>query len=142
MDCLYMIFLVSVQPFSTRLFGVPIPLPTLQGCRAQQLKTRLECWIRRLHEASTQATSANLFGKECLGMQQSPKAMPLRPTNFDLPECDCHLPPMESDGRRSRPVRQGIILKCLNIMPNFLFKLASPLYYNGVMHIVSLFNSA
>ena len=37
-------------------------------------------------------------------MQRSPKAMLLRPTNVDLPECDCHLPPMESDGRRSRPV--------------------------------------
>ena len=32
------------------------------------------------------------------------KAMLLRPTNVDLPECDCHLPPMESGGRRSRPV--------------------------------------
>ena len=37
-------------------------------------------------------------------MQRSPKAMLLRPTNVDIPECDCHLPPMESDGRRSRPV--------------------------------------
>ena len=101
------LFLVGVQPFATTAFGVPIPLPTPQGRRAQQLKTRPECWIRGLHEASTQgieATSANLFRKECLGMQRSPKAMLLRPTNVDLPECDCHLPPMESDGRRSRPV--------------------------------------
>ena len=40
-------------------------------------------------------------------MQRNPKAMLLRPTNVDLQECDCHLPPMESvqsDGRRSRPV--------------------------------------
>ena len=86
---------------------MPFPLPTTQGRRAQQLKTRPECWIRGLHEASTQgveATSANLFRKECLGMQRSPKAMLPHPTNVDLPECDCHLPPMESDGRRSRPV--------------------------------------
>jgi hypothetical protein len=71
---------------------------TPQGRRAQQLKTRPECWIRGLHEASTQGTdgtSANLFRKDCIGMQRSPKAMLLR---------DCHLPPMESDGRRSRPV--------------------------------------
>ena len=91
------------------MFGVPFPLPTPQGRRAQQqLKIRHERWIRGLHEASTQgieATSANLFRKECLGMQRSPKAMLLRPTNVDLPECDCHLPPMESDGRRSRPVQ-------------------------------------
>ncbi len=95
------------QIYETIMFGVPIPLPTPQGRRAQQLKTRPECWIRGLHEASTQgieATSANLFRKECLGMQRSPKAMPLRPTNLDLPECDCHLPTMESAGRRSRPV--------------------------------------
>ena len=100
-------FLWACSLFSTALFGVPFPLPTPQGRRAQQLKTRPECWIRGLHEASTQgieATSANLFRKECLGMQRSPKAMLLRPTNVDLPECDCHLPPMESDGRRSRPV--------------------------------------
>ena len=37
-------------------------------------------------------------------MQRSPKAMLLRPTNVDLPECDCHLAAMESAGRRSRPV--------------------------------------
>jgi hypothetical protein len=37
-------------------------------------------------------------------MQRSPKAMLLRPTNVDLQECDCHLPAMESAGRRSRPV--------------------------------------
>ena len=64
-------------------------VPTPQGRRAQQLKTRPECWIRGLHEASTQGievTSANLFRKECLGMQRSPKAMLLRPTNVDLPE--------------------------------------------------------
>ena len=102
-----MYFLWACSLFSTTLFGVPFPLPTPQGRRAQQLKTRPECWIRGLHEASTQgieATSANLFRKECLGMQRSPKAMLLRPTNVDLPECDCHLPTMESDGRRSRPV--------------------------------------
>ena len=60
---------MGVQPFSTALFGVPFPLPTPQGRRAQQLKTRPECWIRGLHEASTQgieATSANLFRKEWL----------------------------------------------------------------------------
>ena len=104
---LHIYFLWACSLFSTTLFGVPFPLPTPQGRRAQQLKTRPECWIRGLHEASTQgieATSANLFRKECLGMQRSPKAMLLRPTNVDLPECDCHLPPMESDGRRSRPV--------------------------------------
>ena len=82
------LFLVGVQPFSTTLFGVPFPLPTPQGRRAQQLKTRLECWIRGLHEASTQGKE-QLFRKECLGMQRSPKAMPLCPTNVDLPECDC-----------------------------------------------------
>ena len=57
-------FLVGVQPFATTLFGVPIPLPTPQGRRAQQFKTRPEYWIRGLHEASTQgteATSANLY---------------------------------------------------------------------------------
>ena len=101
------LFLVGVQPFVTTLFGVPIPLPTPQGRRALQLKTRPECWIRGLHEASTQgveAASANLFRKECLGMQRSPKAMQLRLSNIDLPECDCHLPTMESAGRWSRPV--------------------------------------
>ena len=35
-------------------------------------------------------------------MQGSPKAILLRPTGVDLLECDCHLPTMESDGRRSR----------------------------------------
>ena len=91
-------FLWACSLFSTTLFGVPIPLPTPQGRRAQQIKTRPECWIRGLHEASTQGietTSANLFRKECLGMQRSPKAMLLRPTKIDLPECDCHLPTME-----------------------------------------------
>ena len=84
-------FLWACSLFSTTLFGVPFPLPTPQGRRAQQLKTRPECWIRGLHEASTQgieATSANLFRKECLGMQRSPKAMLLRPTNIDLPACE------------------------------------------------------
>ena len=39
------IFLVGVQPLrlETTLFGVPFPLPTPQGRRAQQLKTRPEC---------------------------------------------------------------------------------------------------
>ena len=109
-------FLWACSLSSTTLFGVPFPLPTPQGRRAQQLKTRPECWIRGLHEASTQgieATSANLFRKECLGMQRSPKAMLLRPTNVDLPECDCHLPPMESDGRRSRPVPYDCFLPSL-----------------------------
>ena len=79
---------MSVQPFATTLFRVPSPLPTPQGRRAQQLKTGPECWIRGLHEASTQgieATTANLFKKECPGMQQRPIAMLLRPTNVDLP---------------------------------------------------------
>jgi hypothetical protein len=61
------------------------PFPTLQECRAQQLKTRPECWIRGLQEATTQgieATSANLFRKERLGMQRSSKAMLLRPTSL------------------------------------------------------------
>ena len=102
------LFLVGMQPFATTLFGVLFPLPTPQGRRVQQLKTRPECWIRGLHEASTQgteATSADLFRKEYLGMQRSPKAMLLRPTNVDLPERDRHLPTMESAGRRSIPVR-------------------------------------
>ena len=42
-------------------------------------------------------------------MQRGPEAMLLRPTNVDLPECDCHHPPMESDGRRSRPVEHHLI---------------------------------
>ena len=100
-----MLFLVGAQPFATTLFGVPVLIPTPQERRAQQLKTRPECWMRGLHEASTQgieATSANLFRTECLGMQRSLKAMLLRTTNVDLPECDCHHPIMVSAGRRSR----------------------------------------
>ena len=38
-------------------------------------------------------------------MQRSPKAMLLRPTNIDRPECECQLPTMESVGRRSRQIR-------------------------------------
>ena len=52
--------------FVTALLGVAFPFPTLQGCRAQQLKTWPECGIRGLHDASSQgirATSANLFRK-------------------------------------------------------------------------------
>ena len=55
-------------------------------------------------------------------MQRSPKAMLLRPTNVDLPECDCHLPPMESDGRRSRPVVHccyEVVLRYLYLNPIF-----------------------
>ena len=120
----------------TTLFGVPIPLPTPQGRRAQQLKTRPECWIRGLHEASTQgieATSANLFSKEYLGMQRSPKAMLLRPTIIDFPECDCHLPTMESVGRRSRPVPaisdgvSGLNPKSLKLNPKLQVILLLPL---------------
>ena len=43
-------------------------------------------------------------------MQRSPKAMLLRPTNVDLSECDCHLPTMESAGRRSHPVTSTSLL--------------------------------
>jgi hypothetical protein len=66
------------------LFGVPIHLHTLQGRQVQQFKTRPECWIRGLNEASTQsteATSANLFWKECLGLKRSPKDMLFRSWN-------------------------------------------------------------
>ena len=68
------LFLVGMQPFATTLFGVPFPLPKPQGPRAQQLKTMPECWIRGLHEASTQgieATSANLFRRSALGFSKS-----------------------------------------------------------------------
>jgi hypothetical protein len=34
-------------------------------------------------------------------MQRSPTAMLLRLTSVNLPECDCHLPTMESAGRRT-----------------------------------------
>ena len=51
-------FLWACSQFSTTLFRVPFPLPTPQGRRAQQLKTRPECWIRGLHEASTQGIEA------------------------------------------------------------------------------------
>ena len=101
------LFLWACSLFSTTLYGVPFPLPTPEGRRVQQLKTRPECWNRGFHEASTksiEATSANFFRKECLGMQRSPKAMLLRPTNVDLPECYCHLLTMVSAGMRSRPV--------------------------------------
>ena len=63
MHCVVIQVLVGVQPFFA-LLDVPFPLPTPQGRRAKQLKTRPECWIRGLREASTQgieATSANPF---------------------------------------------------------------------------------
>ena len=41
--------------FATTLFGVSPFLPTPDGLRMQQLKTRSEYWIQGLHEASTQA---------------------------------------------------------------------------------------
>ena len=88
----------------TTLLGVPFLLPTPQGRLVQQLMTRPECWIRGLHKASTQgieATSANLFRKECLGIQQSPKAKLLSPTNIDLLECNCQLPAKVLAGRLS-----------------------------------------
>ena len=63
------LFLLGVHPFFDHTFGVSFPLPTPQERRAQQLKNRPECWIRELHEASTQgieATSAKLFRTEWL----------------------------------------------------------------------------
>jgi hypothetical protein len=59
---------VSVQPFSTTLFGVPFPLLTPQGRRDSQLRTMPECEIRMLRKATPrdmEATSANLLRKEC-----------------------------------------------------------------------------
>ena len=105
---------VGVQPCTTTLFGVPVPLPSTQEYRAQQLKTRPVCWIPGLHEASTQgtnATSANLFRNDCLGMQRSPKAVLFRPINVDIPECDCHLPTMVSNGKRTRPVVTPVLAR-------------------------------
>ena len=43
---------VSVQPFSTTLFGVPFPLPTPQGRRDSQLRTMPEREIRMLRKAT------------------------------------------------------------------------------------------
>jgi hypothetical protein len=46
--------------------------------------------------------------------------MLLRPTNFDLPECDCHLPTMVSAGRRSRPVGKWTIVGSRDEKNSFL----------------------
>ena len=48
-------------------------------------------------------------------MKRSPKAMLLRPTNVGLPKCECHLPTMESAGRRPgdvgiRMIHSGIVV--------------------------------
>ncbi len=43
---------MSVQPSSTTLFGVPFPLPTLQGRRDSQLRTMREREIRMLRKAT------------------------------------------------------------------------------------------
>ena len=47
-----------MQPFAITLFRLPFSLPTPQGRRAQQLKTRPECWIQGLHDASTHGIEA------------------------------------------------------------------------------------
>ena len=62
-----MIF-VSVQPFSTTLFGVPFPLPTPQGRRDSQGNTQ-----------DMETTSANLFRKDCQGRSETRR--PSRPAS-------------------------------------------------------------
>ena len=77
---------VCVQPYSTTLFGVPFPLPTPQGAGIGNSGTsprpRFEGCARQ--PSGHEATSANLFRKECQGCNEARKPSCPAP-QFTLP---------------------------------------------------------
>jgi hypothetical protein len=90
----WMCIFVCVQPDSTTLFWVPFPLPTPQGAGIGNSGTSPR---PRFEGCATQpsgqeATSANLFRKECQGCNEARKPSCPAP-QFNLPR-NCHLPAM------------------------------------------------
>ena len=66
--CMYYYISCGCAAFCNHTVWSALFFPTRQGCQEQQLKTMPECWIRGLHEVSTQgieATSTNLFRRTC-----------------------------------------------------------------------------
>ncbi len=76
-----LVIFVSVQPSSTTLFRVPFPLPTSQGRRDSQLRTRPQREIRMLRNATPRTwrplRQTYLLRKECQGCSETRR--PSRP---------------------------------------------------------------
>ena len=96
---------VSVQPSSTTLYGVPFPLPTPQGRRDSQLRTRPQREIRMLRKATprTWRPLRQIHEGRSARDARGSKAKPPRPANSII-QSDCHLPAMYSADWRLRLV--------------------------------------
>ena len=129
---------MCVQPYSTTLFGVPLPLPTPQGAGIGNSGTsprpRFEGCARQ--PSGHEATSANLFRKECQGCNEARKPSCPAP-QFNLPR-RLSPPSHGSADRRLRPVLHSSPHMLCSWAPQFLMLFTCALTTPSMLSLMCL----